>query len=135
MSVYILNDKEISVLVEGIINYSVNASAFSKHNSIMIDLNVLRKDIGQALLNQNYESYNNRYSEDNKPREFQFDRKAISYNNGQLLGCIDCYEYQCGESEEYYSSVIHQTMNQLKYNMLKRYIQKEGYEIEWGLYD
>lgn len=133
MSVYILNDKEISVIVEGIINYSVNASVFSKHNSIMIDLNELRHDVGQALLNQNYDSYNNRYSEENKPREFRFDRTAIHYNNGQLLRCIDSYEYQCSESEEYYNSVIHQTMNQLKYNMLKHYIKKEGYEIGWDL--
>jgi len=88
VSAYIVNDETISVIVKGFVEYDVDYTAD--------DYRPDRCSIGQSLLNQNYKSVNYRYNESTKPHSFQYTN--ININEGMLLGCIDCYEYQACET-------------------------------------
>ena len=126
MSAYIVNDETISVIVKGFVEYGVYYAADDYHPE--------RKDrfhnIGQSLLNQNYKSVNHRYNESTKPRSFQYTN--IDINEGMLLGCIDCYEYQACETPDFFDSPIHTCLLRLKQAILEKLIKEKGQEIPWG---
>ena len=62
----------------------------------------------------------------------KFEYKNIEVNQGMILGCIECYEYQACETDGYFNSAIHWSLVNLKEAMLKRYIKNDGYEIPYG---
>lgn len=65
MSAYVVSHETISVLVKGFEIYGVDYKAenYEKPIQLIVDMNELRKGIGQSLLDQNYKSVNQRYSE------------------------------------------------------------------------
>lgn len=127
MSAYIVNDKTISVIAKGFVEYGVGYTTE--------DYRPERKDkfhnIGQSLLNQNYKSVNYRYKESTKPHSFQYTN--IDINEGMLLGCINCYEYQACETPDFFNSPIHTCLLRLKQAILEKLIKQKGQEIPWGL--
>ena len=132
MSVYVVDHRTISVIVKGFEIYNVDYEAenYTKPIQIVIKLKELRDAIGQSLLDQNYKSVNYRYHEDDPTPKFEY--KDLNVNPGMIYGCIECYEYQACETEDYFNSVIHWSLVELKEAMLKRYIKNDGYKIPWG---
>jgi hypothetical protein len=59
------------------------------------------------------------------------DRKS-EVNPGIILGCIECYNYQACETEDYFTSDLYYSLQELKTAMLERYITNEGFDIPWG---
>lgn len=129
MSAYVVSHETISVLVKGFEIYGVDYKAENINN----DLNK-KKRIGQSLLDQNYASANIRYSE-NELNSFitpEFIYKDLDVDAGMIYGCIQCYEYQACETDDYFESKLHFSLTRLKDAMLKRYIRNENLRIPYG---
>ena len=129
MSAYVVSHETISVLVKGFEIYGVDYKAENINN----DLNK-KKRIGQSLLDQNYASANIRYSE-NELNSFitpEFIYKDLDIDTGMIYGCIQCYEYQACETDDYFESKLHFSLVRLKDAMLKRYIRNENLKIPYG---
>lgn len=126
MSAYIVNDETISVIVKGFVEYGVDYTANDYHS----DRKGKFHNIGQSLLNQNYKSVNYRYRESTNPHSFQYTN--IDINEGMLIGCIDCYEYQACETPDFFNSTIHTCLLSLKQAIIEKLIKEKGQEIPWG---
>lgn len=136
MSAYICDNKTISALAKAFEQYATrergyDADDYNPPRGFIIDINDIRQAVGQSLLNQNYASVNDRYGEDTKAPVFQYEDVFI--NEGIVYGCIRCYEYQSCETDDYFESKIHASMNWLKVAMLERLIRKGGMDTDgWG---
>lgn len=132
MSAYIVNNETICALVKGfeMFNAEYRADDYERPIQVIINLNEIRNGIGQSLLNQNYKSVNYRYGKNTKIPTFKYE--DVEVNEGIILGCINCYEYQACETDDYFESEIHASMNRLKEAMLERFIERNGYEVPWG---
>lgn len=132
MSAYIVNNETISAIVKGFETYGVEYEAedYRRPIQVIIDLQELRNGIGQSLLEQNYKSVNYRYDEDTKTPEYHYE--DVEINEGILLGCINCYNYQASENYDYYDSELYRSLIRLKDEMLERLITEKGYDIPWG---
>ncbi|MDX8417377.1 hypothetical protein [Absicoccus intestinalis] len=137
MSCYVLGNESLSVIVKAFEIYQVEfrAECFKKTLGAIRDVNKMRCAMGQALLDINCASYNYRYNESGKYK-FQYIDPVIVKNGkidtGLILGCIESFEYQSCEIPNYYSSIIHMTLCNLKDAMLQRYIEKDGFEVGWA---
>ena len=83
------------------------------------------------MLDQNYKSVNQRYSE-NELVTPEFIYKDLDIDAGMIYGCIKCYEYQACETDDYFESKLHFSLMRLKDAMLKRYIRNENLKIPYG---
>ena len=136
MSAYIVSDETVSVIVKAFEVYKVNYIG-EGYNEFKIDnLDKKRQAIGQSLLNQNYKSVNYRYREYDEPHKFRFTDINLMVNGkldkGLIVGCIDCYNYQACETEDYWQSHIYHSLRWLKDKILDQYIKQDGFEKSWG---
>lgn len=129
MSAYVVSHETISVLVKAFEIYGVDYKAENINN----DLNK-KKRIGQSLLDQNYASTNIGYSEKelNSFITPEFIYKDLDVDAGIIYGCIQCYEYQACETDDYFESKLHFSLMRLKDAILKRYIRNENLKIPYG---
>lgn len=135
MSCYIVNDETITVIAKGFVEYGVGFEAddYKKKIRIIVDQKAEIEEIGQSLLNQNYASVNARYRE-NTPTP-KFEMKQVKFNEGILLGCVNCYEYQSCETDNFYDSKLWYSLERLKDKILRSLIARQGQEIPWGYED
>ena len=140
MSCYILENESLSVIVKAFEIYHVEFQAerfkgFKKTLNPIYDINEMRREMGQALLDVNCKSFNYRYNE-SEEYKFQYIDPVIMKNGkidtGLILGCIESYEYQSCEIPEYYDSILHISLCNLKEAMLRRYIKQDGLEVGWA---
>lgn len=136
MSAYVVDNKTISALALAFETYGVKYEAENLKDTNpfgcnwIVDVASLRHDIGQSLLEQNYESVNSRYSEETEAPEFEFEEVAI--NEGIVKGCIDCYIYQACETRDFFETTLYKSLLKLKDKLLDRLISQNGYEVPWG---
>ena len=135
MSAYIVNDETVSVIVKAFEIYKVNYVG-EGYNEFIEDIDKKRLSLGQSLVDQNYRSVNYRYREYDKPHKFEFTDINLMVNGkldtGLIVGCIDCYEYQACENDDYFQSKIHHSLRWLKDSILNQYIKLDGFEKSWG---
>ena len=134
MSCYIVNKKTIDVIVKGIEDYGIDyrAKNYKTDNYRLIVLQGSQNDaIGQSLLNQNYASATYRYCGDIKIPEYHF--SDVEYNEGMLLGCINCYIYQACKTEGFFVTDLYRSLQSLKDAILERLIKEKGQDIPWGV--
>lgn len=140
MSAYVVNDKTINVIASGFVDFGIEyrnqkdkiwncGSVYG----IMIDLYKVGQIISSDLLKANYDSVNYRYNENTEPHEIRFEK--VSYNLGELLGCIDCFEYQSCEVSNWEDSYIYKDLQILKDRILNKAIAQLGFDIPWGVPD
>ena len=136
MSAYVVDNKTISALAKACESYEVKYTAenfvnTNKFGGIFVDVGRLRHDIGQSLLDQNYRSVNFRYNEDNPTPDFKFE--DVDIDEGIVYGCINCYNYQACETDDYFESDIYKSLERLKAKMLERLLYRCGmYTDGWG---
>ena len=136
MSAYVVDNKTISAIAKAFETYGVEYKAENLKNTNpfgcawIIDVESLRHDIGQSLLDQNYASVNYRYSEETETPDFKYE--DVEINEGIIKGCIDCYDYQACETDDYFKSDIYKSLQKLKEKLLERLISRQGYEVPWG---
>ena len=138
MSAYVVNDKTINVISSGFVDFGIEYR--NKKNEIwvcgsvygiMIDLYKVGQIIATDLLKANYDSVNYRYNENTEPHTIKFEK--VTYNLGELLGCINCFDYQACEVENWEDSLIYKDLQCLKNAILKKAIKQLGFEIPWGV--
>lgn len=137
MSAYIVNKQTIDVIVKGFEIYNVNyiAENYKAPIQIIINAQEMRNGIGQSLLDQNYNSVNYRYREDTQTPKYEYEDVPFEdFNEGLLYGCIECFEYQACETNDYFNSPMHYSLQRVKNAMLERYIENAGQDIYWGYY-
>lgn len=135
MSAYVVDNKTITCIAKAFVDYGVEFSDGKPHTiQIIVDLNKMVQDIGQALLKANYDSVNARYGEDTECPAFEI-AEIGSYNEGTVFGCIDCFEYQACEVDDWDTSPIKASLDRLERKITERLIHKAGYEISWGYTD
>lgn len=125
MSCYICDNKTISVIARAFRDYEVGFM----DNSCECLTNPT--EIGQALLNQNYASVNYRYGEETVPPKFRLDYTA-QYDEGDVFGCVQCYSYQANETNDWYESNIHYSIERLIKTITERLVKRCGMRIPWG---
>jgi hypothetical protein len=135
MSAYIVDNKTIHAIVKGFRVYGAAFDAEDYNNtvSVIISVKEMSNAIGQSLLNQNYKSVNCRYRENTETPKYNYE--DVKINEGILIGCIDCYEYQACETDDYFNSDIHFSLLRLKNKIIERMIKEKGQEIPWGYED
>lgn len=133
MSAYIVNDKTITVIAKGFEKYNVTFKAddYRPQISLFYDRNTFLTEIGQSLLNCNTAAVNYRYGENAEPRKFKL--ADVDFNEGVLVGCIDCFIYQASELDDFFNTEIYFSLDRLRYAVLKRLIEEKGQEIGFGL--
>lgn len=132
MSCYVVSDNSINALVDGFERYGVSLETdYKGYCGVLFEHDKVLNAIGQKLLDMNYASVNRRYDENTEPREYIY--KSIGTNDGDILGCINEYEYNTCEVEDYYCTDIHVALMKIKEKMLERYINEAGYKIGYGL--
>lgn len=132
MSAYIVNNNTIHAIVKGFRIYNATFAADDYKNavSVITSVKAMSNAIGQSLLNQNYKSVNYRYRENTSTPIYRYE--DVKINEGILIGCIDCYEYQACETDDYFNSDIHYSLLRLKDKIIERMIKEKGQEIPWG---
>ena len=128
MSAYLVSDETINVIAWGLFNYGVEL----KNVRPAIFVNDTIEEMGKVLLKQNYESLGARYGDDTTPHEYHFERPK-KFNEGILLGCVQCYIYQACETPDFFESDIYKALKRLKDAMLTKMIEAKGLEIPWGV--
>lgn len=132
MSAYIVSDETVSVIVKAFEIY--NITHYSSDCNEFIEKK--RQAIGQSLVDQNYRSVNYHYRENDKPHKFEFTDINLMVNGkpdtGLIVGCIDCYNYQACENDDYWQSHIYHSLRWLKDTILNQYIKQDGFEKSWG---
>ena len=134
MSCYIVGKKTIDIIVKGFEDYGVDSRAadYKTDHCRLIVLRGCQNDaIGQSLLNQNYASVNYRYDEGNKAPKYRF--SDVEYDEGMLLGCINCYIYQACETEDFFETDLYKSLQRLRNAMFERLIREKGQDIPWGV--
>ena len=125
MSAFICDDKTITCIAKAFFEYGVKFKAGepkSDFDLIIVNRDKEIKRIGQALLDANYKSVNFRYKEDTETPDFI--PEEVDIDEGKVLGCIACFDYQACETKEYYESQLYKDLQNLKtqitYRLLKR---------------
>lgn len=137
MSAYVVNDKTINVIANGFVDFNIEYRKKSYEIQktslcgVIYDADKIGQIIATDLLKANYDSVNYRYNENTEPHEIKFEK--VSYNLGELLGCIKCFNYQACEVENWEDSLIYKDLQCLKNAILVNAIKRLGFEIPWGV--
>ena len=134
MSAYICSDEAISLLVDGFMNYDtiLKSDGYKPTIQIIYDIGTIRSELGQELLNKNYDSVNY-HNENDLPHVFRYIEneqrgKDYKYSTANLYDVINEYEIAVCMPHKYFESDLHFSMLRLKNDMLKRYIAREKVE-------
>ena len=132
MSAFICDMETISVLAKAFVTYNVDfiAEGYEKPIQVIINFRELYDGIGQALLEQNYRSVNDRYNEDTKTPKFKY--ADVEIDEGIVYGCIACYNYQACETADYFESDLYGSLLRLKDKLLERMLRQKGLAAPYG---
>ncbi len=105
MSAYIMNDEEINT----IISYFVPTGAAEDGAWLRLgesEWNYLNRDnaakVASILMAENVRSVNAKYGEnEGRPYVFAYLSRAHDLPVGNIIGALDCYEYQACEAEDW----------------------------------
>lgn len=127
MSAFIVSKKHIDVLITSLKTAQNRFTIFHQQNAINFDT---LDEIGQILVNQNYESVNFRYNENAVP--YKYEHKAVSLPEiVQILKLCDCYDYESCETDDYEQTLACNIINTIRINLISKL---PGYdEAEWEI--
>jgi len=134
MSAYVVDDKTISALAKAFIDYGVDFKAedFTMPSicGVIFNDDEMKQAVGERLLKANYDSVNYLYGEDDAPREYKYE--DVEINEGIVLGCLDCFNYQTCEVDRWEESLLYGSLEALRGKLLERLIKRAGYKVPWG---
>lgn len=136
MSAYIMNDDEFNYIVSYFIdpNHATGEGAWLKIGDRYDNLNASNSaEVAKILQAENVRSVNSRYRDDIKSEyEFEYIPSARKRPVGNIIGALDCLEYQSCESEDYHQSNAWEIVQGLRKHLLKQIAEKEG-TYTWGI--
>lgn len=137
MSAYIMNDDEINTIVSYFLdpNAAYGEGAWLRLGES--EWNNLNRDnapkVAAILKAENIRSVNAKYGENDNPAYvFEYDRTASKRPIGNIIGALDCYEYQACEAEDWDKSLAHEIVQMLRKHLLKTIAEEEG-TYTWGI--
>lgn len=135
MSAFICNDETITCIARAFVDYGVEFRGGAPKDwiqQICIDRDEEIKRIGQELLKENYRSVNFRYREENEAPEFEPAELNKGFDEGTVLGCIACYEYQACETNDWEDTLVYKDLQRLKDKILMRLVRRCGMQMPYG---
>ena len=136
MSAFIMSDDEINTIVSYFIdpNHRIDSTPYLKIGESYEYLNADNSNlIAKILMDANVKSVNERYEDDQTPSyEFEYLPQARKRPVGNIIGALDCYEYQSCESNEWDTSNAREIVASLRKHLLKTIAEKDG-TYTWGI--
>jgi hypothetical protein len=135
MSAYIMNDDEIDTIVSYFLSSITGEGAWVRLGESEWDyLTKGNADkVAAILMAENVRSVNAKYRENvTNPYVFKFDPTASRRPIGNIIGALDCYEYQACEAEDWDKSLAHEIVQMLRKHLLKTIAEEEG-TYTWGI--
>ena len=152
MSCYVVSNNHIGVLVQ----YAFNKDVYLWHDGIWYkywtfndgvslpdDLPegqkyITKNELGQALLNKNYESVNNRYDENELPPEYKHSLTYTVIDNKnhrpiQIIKACNCYDYQCDNADDYENSFAAEVIDRIRSSAINSL--PEYNNAKWGVWE
>ena len=136
MSAYIMTDDEINIIVSYFIEpmQARDAGAYVKVGDNYDYLNIMNSaQVAKILKDENIRSVNNRYNDNTESvYEFEYIPSARKRPVGNIIGALDCLEYQSSESDDWQSTNAWTIICQLRKHLLKQIAEREE-TYTWGI--
>lgn len=135
MSAYIMNDNEIDTIVSYFLGSITGEGAWVRLGEGEWDyLTKGNADkVAAILMAENVRSVNAKYRENvTNPYVFKFDPTASRRPIGNIIGALDCYEYQACETDDWHTSLAHEIVGGLRKHLLKVIAESDG-TYTWGI--
>ena len=136
MSAYIMNEDEINTIVSYFIdpNHATGEGAWLKIGDNYDYLNANNSaQVAKILMDENIRSVNSRYREETQSDyEFEYIPSARKRPVGNIIGALECYEYQSCETDDWHESNAWEIVCGLRKALLKMIAEKEG-TYTWGI--
>lgn len=136
MSAYVMNDDEINTIV----SYFVPTGAAEDGAWLRLgesEWNYLSKEsapkVAAILMAENVRSVNAKYGENGaNPYVFKYLPEAHKRDIGEIIGALDCLEYQSCETDDWHTSLAWEIVCGLRKHMLKQIAEERG-TYTWGI--
>lgn len=137
MSAYIMADDEIDTIVSYFIDPNNGRDGGAWLRMGVTSWDYLNRDnapkVAAILKAENIRSVNAKYAENENPAYvFEYDPKAKNRPVGNIIGALDCYEYQACETDDWHTSLAHEIIGGLRKHLLKVIAEAEG-TYTWGI--
>lgn len=136
MSAYIMNEDEINTIVSYFIdpNHIHGEGAWLHIGDNYDYLNANNSaEVAKILMDANVKSVNERYNDDTVHEyEFEYLPQARKRPIGNIIGALDCYEYQACEAGDWNESNALEIVQGLRKHLLKTIAEKDG-TYTWGI--
>lgn len=137
MSAYTMHDDEINTIV----SYFVNTTGARDDGAWLrigeSEWNYLNREnapkVAAILMAQNVRSVNSKYAENTgNAYVFEYLPEAHKRPIGNIIGALECYEYQACETDDWHTTLAHEIVGGLRKFMLKKIAEDEG-TYTWGI--
>lgn len=137
MSAYIMNGEEIDTIVSYFIHtrHTIHGEGAwlkigDKYDNLKYDN---AAEVAKILMDENVRSVNSRYTEQQSNHyEFEYDPTAHKRPVGNIIGALDCLEYQSCESDDWHTTNAWDIICGLRKHLLKTIAEKED-TYTWGI--
>lgn len=129
-----MNDDEINTIVSYFVQPMQHEGVWLK---IGDEYNYLNADnsakVAAILMAENVRSVNARYNDEgSNPYEFEYLPRARKLPVGNIIGALDCLEYQSCETDDWHESNAWEIICSLRKHLLKVIAESEG-TYTWGI--
>lgn len=138
MSAYIMNDDEINTIVSYFIEskHGVHGEgAWLRMGESTWDYLTYENaaKVAAILMAQNIRSVNSKYG-DNTGNAYVFEYLPQAHKRpmGNIIGALECYEYQACETNDWHTSLAHEIVQGLRKHLLKTIAEADG-AYTWGI--
>lgn len=137
MSAFIMSDDEISVIVSYFVHTKATIHGEGAWLKIGDKYDYLNYDhaaeVAKILKDENIRSVNARYNDDSASEfNFEYDPTAHKRPVGNIIGALDCLEYQSCETDDWETTNAYEIIQGLRKHLLKTIAEKEG-TYTWGI--
>jgi hypothetical protein len=89
--------------------------------------------VAAILMAENVRSVNSKYGDNvGNAYVFKYLPEARKRPMGNIIGALECYEYQACETDDWHTSLAHEIVGGLRKSLLKNIAEKEG-TYTWGI--
>lgn len=137
MSAYTMHAEEINTIVSYFVHTKATVHGEGAWLRIGEKYDYLNYDhaeeVGKILMDENIRSVNSRYAQDTgSDYKFEYDATAHKRPMGNIIGALECYEYQACETDDWHTTNAHEIVQQLRRHLLKTIAEKDG-TYTWGI--
>lgn len=136
MSAYVMNDDEINTIVSYFIDPSgIRGEGVWLHIGDRYEyLNANNSaEVAKILMDANVKSVNERYDDSNGSNyQFEYLPQAHKRHFGNIVGALDCFEYQSCEASDWQTSNAFEIVQMLRKALLKKLAERAD-TYTWGI--